>query len=358
MYAIIDIETTGGNAFTDKITEIAIYVHDGEKIIDEYASLINPGRSIPPYVQQLTGITDAMVSVAPTFSDVAEEIKKFTEDYIFVAHSSQFDYSFIRQEFKDIGYSYARPTLCTVSFSRKMMPGHKSYGLSSLCQRLNIGNNSRHRAASDAMATVKLFEILLSQGGNEFIENIIKQPSAELKLPSIIRPEIMQALPPTPGLFYLLNKSDEIIYLSKCINIRKNVISLLTKSGNKKSLRLREETNDVRFEPTGSVLLATILEYFELIKHQPSFNKKNIKAFQPGSFFKNFNGYVVLRGRTNDEETFIRMWEGTVTGFTYVNMESQLPVEDLMIQLPNNKYITQVVQKAIGRHHFLRLIDI
>ena len=117
----------------------------------------------------------------------------------------------------------------------------------------------------------------------------------------------MQTLPSAPGLFYLLNKSNEIIYISKGLNIRKNVISLITKAGNKKSLKLREETDDVRCEATGSMVMASILEYFELQKHQPRYNKKNIKAFQPGKTFKNFNGYMVLRGRTNDEETFIKI---------------------------------------------------
>ncbi len=357
MYAIIDIETTGGNALTDKITEIAIYVHDGEKVIDEYSTLINPGRTIPPYVQQLTGITDKMVSVAPTFSEVAEEIKRFTENYIFVAHNSQFDYSFVRQEFRGIGYSYTRPTICTVSFSRKILPGFRSYGLSSLCEKLTIGNSSRHRAAGDALATVKLFEILLEQGGREMLPQVVKLPVAEMQLPDCIRPEVMQKLPSTPGIFYFLNQKDEIIYLGKGLNIRKCVLQIVTKSTNKKSFKMREELHDIRFEETGSVVLATILEYFELKKHKPPFNKKHEKLFQAGFTLYRNSGYLVLRGRSYDEEAFIKLEDGNVTGFTYISKESQVSVEDLMITLPSNNYINLLVQKAIAKRHFLRLIN-
>ena len=358
MYAIIDIETTGGNAYTDKITEIAIYIHDGNKIIDEYETLVNPGRSIPIYVQKLTGITDSMVANAPAFSSVAEDILRLTENNIFVAHNSQFDYSFINQEFRNIGHTYSRATLCTVSFSRKVLPGHKSYSLSSLCERLNIKNSSRHRAAGDAFATTKLFELLMNNGGKVLISELVKHHEPALSLPDCIRPEVMQTLSVKPGLFYFLNKANETIYLGKGLNIRKAVLSTITKSTNKKSMRLRQELADIRFEETGNYTLASILELYELKKYKPDFNKTHDKLAFPRQKQNMLNGFLVLKGRKVDEEVFIRLENGNVTGFSYVDKESQVQIDDLMITLPVHQYTNYIVHKAIIHRQYLRVITI
>jgi DNA polymerase-3 subunit epsilon len=356
LFAITDIETTGGNSLTDKITEIAIYIHDGEKVVAEYNTLINPGRSIPPFVQNLTGITDEMVAAAPFFHDVAEEIRRFTETYIFVAHSSQFDYSFIRQEFKSLGYDFSRPSLCTVSFSRKMMPGHNSYGLSALCERLNINNSSRHRAAGDAFATVKLFETLMENGGRDVYSSIVKEPVEELQLPDCIRPEVMNTLPTTAGLFYFLDKNNEILFIGRGNNIRKSVITFITKTRHKKSFRIREELHDIRFEETGTEVLAAILEYYEWKKYQPRYNSRQQRQSYHYNRFKN-DAYVFFRGRTEDEEVVVRLGEGRVTGFTYVSLSNQADLNDLIITLPPDPYTTSVVQRAISRKYFKRIVN-
>lgn len=162
MYAIVDIETTGGSALRDKITEIAIYIHNGEKVVDEYSSLINPERMIPPHIVSLTGITNEMVADAPKFYEVAKRIVEYTQDRVFIAHNVSFDYSFIKSEFKRLGYAYRRDHLCTVKLSRKLIPGMRSYSLGKLCDELGINLQNRHRAAGDALATVKLFELLLA----------------------------------------------------------------------------------------------------------------------------------------------------------------------------------------------------
>ena len=160
MYAIIDIETTGGSHKTEKITEIAIFVHDGIKIVNEFATLINPEKDIPYFITNLTGITNAMVANAPKFYEVARRIVELTENCTFVAHNVSFDYRFVAEEFLRLGYEYKRDLLCTVRMSRKHLPGKRSYSLGNLCQELGIRVNGRHRAAGDALATVKLFELL------------------------------------------------------------------------------------------------------------------------------------------------------------------------------------------------------
>jgi DNA polymerase-3 subunit epsilon len=163
MYAVVDIETSGGSAQVDKITEIAIYIHDGEKIVDEFSTLINPEVYIPTFITRLTGINNDMVATAPKFYEVAKKIVLMTEGLLFVAHNAPFDYRFIQEEFKRLGYNYQRQTLCTVRMSRKIIPGMGSYSLGNLCQNLGIEINNRHRAAGDALATTKLLELLIEK---------------------------------------------------------------------------------------------------------------------------------------------------------------------------------------------------
>jgi DNA polymerase-3 subunit epsilon len=172
MYAVVDIETTGGNFKTGKITEIAIYVFNGTEIIDSFSTLINPECEIPFFITnltgiipanviELTGITNQMVANSPKFYEVARKIVEITANRIFVAHNASFDYNFIKKEFEDLGFDFSRKTLCTVKLSRKHRPNHKSYSLGKICDELGIEVNGRHRAAGDALATVKLLDKIL-----------------------------------------------------------------------------------------------------------------------------------------------------------------------------------------------------
>lgn len=162
MYSIIDIETTGQASGTGRITEIAIFNFNGFEITDSFSSLINPECFIPGFITQLTGIDNEMVRTAPKFYEVARKIVEITQNQIFVAHNVSFDYKFIQEEFKRLGYDYQRKTMCTVRLGRKYLPGHKSYSLGKICSELDISIHGRHRAAGDALATVKLFEIILA----------------------------------------------------------------------------------------------------------------------------------------------------------------------------------------------------
>lgn len=163
MYAIIDIETTGQSAANGRITEIAVFIHNGFVVTESFSSLINPECYIPGFITQLTGIDNEMVKSAPRFYEVARKIVEITQDKVFVAHNVSFDYRFIQEEFKRLGYDYQRKTMCTVRMGRKYLPGHRSYSLGKLCSELDISIIGRHRAAGDALATVKLFEMILAR---------------------------------------------------------------------------------------------------------------------------------------------------------------------------------------------------
>lgn len=176
MYCIVDVETTGGVNGPTRLTEIAIFRHDGQQVVDSFHSLLNPGCPIPPFIRHLTGISDAMVADAPVFADVARDVLDITKDAVFVAHNVGFDFNFIKKELGWLGFDYFRQTLCTVRTSRKLIPGYPSYSLGKLCKSLDIPLNGRHRAQGDAAATVRLFEMLLRNDDKGLIPRVLPAP--------------------------------------------------------------------------------------------------------------------------------------------------------------------------------------
>jgi len=207
MYAIVDIETTGGSSRIEKITEIAIIQHDGEKITGEFSTLINPERNIPYYITSLTGITNEMVGDAPRFFEVARTIVELTEGRTIVAHNAKFDYSFIREEFKSLGYNFRRDLLDTVTLSRKLIPGHKSYSLGNICSDLGIRIEGRHRASGDALATAELFRLLMERDDLISSRNhrLIKNTRLS-KLNPCLDPSKIEMIPEEPGVYYFYDE--------------------------------------------------------------------------------------------------------------------------------------------------------
>ena len=173
MYAILDIETTGGKFNEEGITEIAIYKFDGYQVIDQLITLVNPEKEIQPFVVQLTGINNKMLRNAPKFHEVAKRILEITEDCIVVAHNSSFDYRILKTEYNRLGYQFKRDTLCTVELSRKLIPDKPSYSLGKLCKTLGIPMSDRHRASGDALATIQLFKLLLAKDVDKTITEVV-----------------------------------------------------------------------------------------------------------------------------------------------------------------------------------------
>ncbi|MCY7352973.1 MAG: 3'-5' exonuclease [Cytophagaceae bacterium] len=176
MYCIVDVETTGMVKGATRLTEIAIFRHDGAQVVDAFHSLLNPDCAIPPFISHLTGITNALVADAPAFGEIAYEVQAITQNAVFVAHNVHFDFGFLRKEFGWLGLEYHRPLLCTVQLSRKILPGFPSYSLGKLCHSLDIPLTGRHRAKGDAAATVKLFEKLLQNDHRGLIPRRVPSP--------------------------------------------------------------------------------------------------------------------------------------------------------------------------------------
>lgn len=273
IYAVVDIETTGGMSNRDRITEIAIIVTDGKTVIKSFSSLVNPERSIPSEITRITGITNAMVANSPKFYEIAKEVVEYTNDCIFVAHNVSFDYNFIRNEFASLGYTFTKKQLCTVKLSRKTFPGLKSYALGNLINHFGIQVNARHRAFDDAFATTELLaKILLSDNAIEDATLLINKGIKESKLPNEISLEKLHELPEAPGVYYMLNVYNKIIYIGKSVNIRARMMQHFG-AGNRKAERMLTTVADIDYVVTGNELLAIILESYEIKVHLPELNK-------------------------------------------------------------------------------------
>lgn len=257
----------------DKITEIGIVLYDGEEVIKSYQTLVNPGRSIPTEITRITNITNDMVANAPFFYEVAKDVVELTEGAIFVAHNVRFDYSFLKEEFASLGYTFTKRQLCTVRLSRKAFPGLKSYSLGNLIRHFDIKVSARHRALDDAVATTELLKNILSQDyADQTIDQIVNSGIKSSKLPKEISLEKLHALPESPGVYYFHNTYNKVIYVGKSINIKKRVMQHFSKT-TQKAERLARMVTDITTEETGNELLAMLLESHEIKALQPEVNK-------------------------------------------------------------------------------------
>lgn len=290
MYAIIDVETTGLSPAGEKITEIAIILHDGKKVVGEYESLVNPEKKIPYRITQITGITNQMVVDAPKFYEIAKNIVELTDNKIIVGHNVKFDCGFLRHEFKSLGYEFKSKTLDTVRLSRKLIPGRKSYSLGKLCNDMGIENHARHRALGDALATTKLFEMLLGID-SELLE--IKTSGVQ----SLRSKSLVENLPKKPGVYYFYNNDGELIYVGKSINIHDRVLSHLNNNLHKRALEMKDAIAGVEFKLTGNELVALLMESAEIKKHQPFYNRQQRRTFfNCGLYsFTDDDGYINLK---------------------------------------------------------------
>jgi DNA polymerase-3 subunit epsilon len=339
MYAILDIETTGGQFNEEGITEIAIYKFDGHEIVDQFISLINPEKPIQPFVVKLTGINNAMLRSAPKFYEVAKRIIEITQDCIVVAHNSSFDYRILRTEFTRLGYDYIRPTLCTVELSQKLIPGQPSYSLGKLVRSLGIPVTDRHRASGDAMATVKLFKMILAKDVEK--EILISSIKAEIKkglTPKLL--DIVESLPTKTGIYYIHNEKGDLIYIGKSKSIKKRINQHFTGTSGK-SKKIQRDVFAVTFEETGSELIALLKESEEIKINKPIYNRAQRKSIFSYALYSELdeNGYLALKvqkadGRKKEITSFTSMQEGK-------NLLFKITAEHQLCQKINGLYETK-----------------
>ncbi|GEM51627.1 DNA polymerase III subunit epsilon [Empedobacter brevis] len=274
MYAILDIEATGGKVGEESIIEVAVYKYDGKEIIDQFISLVNPEKKIDQYVQRLTHITDKMVLTAPKFHEVAKRIVEITDDCILVGHNVMFDYRMLKQEFNRLGYNFQKEWIDTFEYSEKLIPGLPSYSLGKLCQSLGIVVTDRHRASGDARATVALFKMLIDKDSQKII--IKKTGLNQPKKAHSKYQKLLEGLPNSIGVFYLYNSKKQLIYISRSNNIAGSVNQIFT-SKTLKANKLKRYTRSIKYEETGSGFLSAIKENSEVLNNQPMYNTKLVE---------------------------------------------------------------------------------
>ncbi|WP_081211735.1 exonuclease domain-containing protein [Salegentibacter sediminis] len=292
LFAVIDVETTGGGINGNRLTEICIVLLRGSKVIDKFTSLINPEKEIPGHITALTGIDNDLVAEAPKFYELAKKVEEFTRDAIFVAHNVNFDYNVLRNEFKELGFEYTRKKLCTVRLSRKLIPGLFSYSLGKLCDSINIPLSNRHRAEGDTDATVILFQRLLSLDDEyRVINSFLHARSRQATLPPHIDSDQIHSLPESSGIYLFKDKQHKVIYAGKARDIKKRVVSHFYDRMSKE-YHLGQETYHIDYETTGNELVALLLEAECIRKYYPKFNKAQKK---PGPVYQ-IVSYINQRG--------------------------------------------------------------
>ena len=315
MYAIIDIETTGGKFNEEGITEIAIYKFDGHKVVDQFISLVNHEKPIQPFVVNLTGISNKMLINAPKFYEVAKLIVEITEGCIFVAHNTSFDYRILGTEFRRLGFDFKRETLCTVELSQELIPDMPSYSLGKLVRSLGIPVTDRHRASGDALATVELFKLLLSKDTKKtIITNALKtKPKHQLE-PKLL--DILGNLPNKTGVYYIHDINGKILYIGKSKNIKNRINQHFT-GRTPKAKKIQLNVVDVTFEITGSELVALLKESEEIKRNKPPYNRALRKRLFTTGLYSSVdeNGYINLSidkadGRKQSITTFTTRHSG------------------------------------------------
>jgi len=296
-FAVVDIETTGGNFHQDRIIEVAVVLHDGQQIIGEFTSLVNPQRAIQPFISRLTGISNKMVRKAPTFEEIAEELSDILKGHIFVAHNVKFDYGFLKAAFKREDINFRAPHLCTVELSRVIFPGHPSYSLGKLSRSMGIEVHNRHRAYGDAAATAILLERMMQEAPEIVLQAALSDELDSAHVPEQLSREGIDALPEEAGVYYFYDEEGRVLFVSKAKNIRQAVLSHFRVPLEKQKDALTAFISDIDFVVTGNDMIATLMEAEAILQHHPRFNKPmKAPAYKYGVYVDvDDQGYLELR---------------------------------------------------------------
>lgn len=367
MFAVIDLETTGGNPNSERIIEIGIVLHDGKHKIGEYTTLINPEKEISGFISTFTGITNSMVKNAPKFVEVADTILELLEGKIVVAHNARFDYNFIKSEFRRLNIPFTKKNICTVQLSRKIFPQYKSHSLGNICKDLGIEVDNRHRAFGDAAATALLLEKLIEHDTKNLIKEYLDDDVNKIHLPAKLNPKVIEILPEEVGVFYLHDEDGNVIYLDKTKNIREHIFAFFSKKPTEKyKQQLHTEICDISFELTGNELIASLVETAEIKKTSPRYNRPVANAFYKYGLFSETdqNGFQKLLVKMLDEEEnpllkfsskfkAEKMMHSILTNF---RLEPTFKKIDTAFQY--NKRMQEVLSRYVYPHDNFFIIDV
>lgn len=217
----VDLEATGANPVNDRITEIGIVcVEDGR--VSQWSSLVNPQTPIPPFIQNLTGISDAMVSDAPVFELLAEKLLAQFNGALFIAHNARFDHGFLKNSFKRIGISFQCEVLCTVKLSRKLYPEEIKHSLGSLIERHQLVAEARHRALADADVLWQFWQKLQRDIPADLFEKALSSLRCQSNSLARLAPDFLEEMPNTCGVYVFYDENDVPLFVSKSAHMRRH----------------------------------------------------------------------------------------------------------------------------------------
>ena len=273
--AFVDLETTGATATSDRITEIGIIEVDEDGSVREWQQLVNPGTRIPPFIEQLTGISNELVATAPAFADVADETLRRLEGRLFIAHNARFDYGFLKNEFKRLGVAFRAPVLCTVKLSRSLFPEHQRHNLDSLIERHNLAVGARHRALADAQLIRQFWQKIHVDRSSDEIEAALKAQNARPSLPPHLDAGIVDDLPDTPGIYLFYAGNDLPLYVGKARDIRQRVLSHFSADhSSAREMNLAQQVRRIDWIETAGEIGALLKEAALVKELQPSHNRQ------------------------------------------------------------------------------------
>jgi len=273
--AIVDVETTGAHPAWDRVTEIAVVEVQAGEVLSEWSTLVNPGTSIPPAIQALTGITNDMVADAPAFEDLAQDLFERLEGRVFVAHNARFDYGFLRHEFERAGLRFQARTLCTVKLSRRLYPEHARHNLDSLIDRHQLQCNARHRALGDAQAVWQFLRVAADERGAGLLQDTARNIAQLPALPAHIDRAVVDAIPEAPGVYLFYGENDTPLYVGKSVTLRSRVLQHFSDDvRSSREAQIAREIRRIEWRRTGGELGALLLEARLVKELLPVFNRQ------------------------------------------------------------------------------------
>ncbi len=297
-YVFIDLETTGGSPPGDRIIEIGLKkVIDGQ-VVDEWQSLVNPQQTIPPFIENYTGISNQMVQGAPLFSAIADTFKSKLEGAVFVAHNARFDYSFVKSEFRRINESFSAKVLCTVKLSRQLYPQYIKHSMDALIARHNLAAGPRHRAMGDVDSMLAFFLHALSECGKGEVEGVIGKILKRPSLPSYLPPDSLDELPQTSGVYRFFGEGDVLLYVGKANNIYQRVMShFMSDHSTAKGVVMSQSVRRIEWTETAGELGALLLELQQIKTLKPVHNKRSrsVNSLHSYTLIPNKKGYLTLQ---------------------------------------------------------------
>ena len=273
--AFVDLETTGATPTADRVTEIGIVAVNADGTVSEWQQLVNPETGIPPFIEQLTGISNAMVADAPRFADLAGEIRRRLDGRLFIAHNARFDYGFLKNEFKRLGITFRAPVVCTVKLSRALFPEHKRHNLDSLIERHGLAAEARHRALADAQLIHQFWQKIHVDRSSDEIAAALKKQNAHPSLPPHLDPGIVDELPDVPGVYLFYGENKLPLYVGKAKDIRQRVLAHFSADhASAKEMSLAQQVKRIDWIETAGEIGALLKEAALVKELLPSHNRQ------------------------------------------------------------------------------------